>query len=113
MKMPLRLFTILVFGLTFLPLPSPAAEETLLMTTIKNQRFVPDEIHAKEGQSFVLRVINEDTVPVEFESSDLNKEKMVQPGKSIDLPFKGLKAGTYEFFSDFGPKELKGKIVVN
>ena len=81
-------------------------------TTIKNQRFVPAELHFKAETPVVLQVTNEDNVPVEFESSDLNKEKMVFPGKSIEFSFKGLKPGVYEFFSDFGPRELRGRIVV-
>ena len=69
----------------------------------QNQRFVPAELHFKAETPVILQVTNEDNVPVEFESSDLNKEKMVLPGKSIELLFRGLKPGVYEFFSDFGP----------
>jgi heme/copper-type cytochrome/quinol oxidase subunit 2 len=86
--------------------------ETTIKTTIRNQRFVPDEIHLKAEEPVIFQIVNEDRVPVEFESSDLNKEKMVMPGKTLELKFKGLKPGSYEFFSDFGPKTLRGRIIV-
>lgn len=106
-----RLLLVLVF--LIFPLSVSFAEgEKIIQTSIKNQRFVPDEIHIRADQSITLRIINEDLIPVEFESSDLNKEKMIQPGKTIDIPIRGLKAGIYEFFSDFGPKDLRGKIIV-
>lgn len=86
--------------------------ETAIKTTIKNQRFVPDEFHLKGEASVIFQISNEDNIPVEFESTDLNKEKIVLPGKTLELTLKGLKPGIYEFFSDFGPKELRGRIIV-
>jgi hypothetical protein len=86
--------------------------ENILKSTIKNQRFLPDEIHLKADTQAVFQITNEDKIPVEFESTDLNKEKMVLPGKTLEIPLKGLKPGVYEFFSDFGPKELRGRIIV-
>jgi heme/copper-type cytochrome/quinol oxidase subunit 2 len=103
---PLLLFLFFPISASF------AQEENIIKTSIKNQKFIPNEIHIKVDQNITLRVFNEDSIPVEFESSDLNKEKMIQPGKTIDIPLKSLKAGTYEFFSDFGPKDLRGKIIV-
>ena len=85
---------------------------SIVKTSIRKQRFVPDEIHIKAGEPVTLQILNEDPAPVEFESTDLNKEKMVLPGKLLEIQLKGLKPGTYEFFSDFGPKELRGRIIV-
>ncbi len=86
--------------------------ETTIKSTIKNQRFVPDEFHLKADTPVVFQITNEDKIPIEFESTDLNKEKMVLPGKTLELTLKGLKPGIYEFFSDFGPRELRGRIIV-
>ena len=80
--------------------------------TIKNQKFVPDLLRLKANVPFDLEVKNEDGIPVEFESLDLNKEKMISPGKSVLFKFKALPSGDYEFFSDFGPKDLRGKIIL-
>ena len=91
---------------------SAGLAETTIKTTIKNQRFVPDEFHLKAETPAVFQVTNEDNIPIEFENTDLNKEKMVLPGKTLELNLKGLKPGIYEFFSDFGPKELRGRIIV-
>jgi hypothetical protein len=109
--MKFRLLFVFVF--LIFPLSVSFAEgENIIQTSIKNKKFVPDEIHIIANQSVTLRIINEDAIPVEFESMDLNKEKLVPPGKTIDIPLKGLKPGIYEFFSDFGPKDLRGKIIV-
>ena len=84
----------------------------IVKTTIRNQKFIPDEIHIKAEKLIIFQVVNDDSIPVEFESSDLNKEKIVPPGQTIDIQLKGLKPGVYEFFSDFGPKDLRGKIII-
>jgi plastocyanin len=109
MKTKLLLFLIVMvvpFSLSF------AGDEITVMTTIKKQKFVLDELHVKAGHPVRLKVINEDSIPVEFESSDLNIEVIVYPRKSHDFLLKGLKPGVYEFFNDFRPKEMHGKIVV-
>lgn len=104
---------LLIAGLVLFPVSVSSADgEIMVKTTIKGQRFIPDEIHLKANTPFNLQVTNEDSKPVEFESTDLNKEKIVPPGKTIEMRFKGLTPGLYEFFSDFGPKELKGKFIV-
>ncbi|MBI1821463.1 MAG: cupredoxin domain-containing protein [Nitrospirae bacterium] len=103
---------VLAFLAFFLFWTSISHGENIIRSTIKGQKFNPDEIHIKSDTPVVFQVTNEDSVPVEFESLDLNKEKIVWPGKTIDIPLKGLKPGVYEFFSDFGPKDLKGKIIV-
>ena len=109
----LKLRLLLVLAFLIHPLSVSSAEgENVLKISIKSKKFVPDEIHIRANQAVTFRIINEDATPVEFESSDLNKEKLVPPGKTIDIPLKGLKPGTYEFFSDFGPKDLRGKIIV-
>lgn len=104
----------LIATLVVLPASVSSADgEPVLKTTIRGQKFIPDEIHIKGNTPFILQVANEDSIPVEFESTDLNKEKIVPPGKTIEMKFKGLTPGSYEFFSDFGPKDLKGKIIVD
>ncbi|HXN07240.1 MAG TPA: cupredoxin domain-containing protein [Nitrospiria bacterium] len=104
---------LLITALVVFPASVSSADgEPVLKTTIRGQRFIPAEIHIKGNTPFVLQVSNEDSIPVEFESADLNKEKIVPPGKTIEMKFKGLPPGSYEFFSDFGPKDLKGKIIV-
>lgn len=103
---------ILLLAIVFPLSLSFAAEEDLIKTSIKNQKFIPDELHVRSDRPFILQVTNEDSIPVEVESSDLNKEKLVPPGKTIQIKMQSLQRGIYEFFSDFGPKDLRGKIIV-
>jgi heme/copper-type cytochrome/quinol oxidase subunit 2 len=109
--MKVRFLLSLFFLVSFVPASLADGEQTV-QTAIKHQKFVPDEIHVKADQPVKLQVTNEDSIPVEFESSDLNKEKMIPPGKTIDIHLRGLPPGVYEFFSDFGPKDLRGKMIV-
>ena len=57
-------------------------------------------------------MINEDATPEEFESHDLNREKVIA-GKSKGIVVIGpLKPGTYSFVGEFHEDTAKGRIVV-
>ena len=79
---------------------------------IKNHKFYPDIIKVKENVKFKLIIENLDSTVEEFESDDLKKEKLIQAGKSITIPIKGLSSGEYKFYGDFHQKTAQGKIVV-
>ena len=84
------------------------AEFTL---TIKDHRFEPAELTVPAGQKIKLKVVNADPTPEEFESHELNREKVI-PGKATATIFVGpLKAGEYPFFGEFNPKTAQGKLV--
>ena len=72
--------------------------------TIKNHQFSAEGDHhpgqPTENQAAVT-VKNTDNVAAEFESSDLDREKVVKPGSEITVFLGPLDAGTYGFFNDF------------
>jgi uncharacterized protein YkuJ len=103
----LSVFIVLSFSNSY------AESEYSVTITIKKQNLVPDIVHVPGGMSIRLKVINEGSVPVEFESSDLKIEEIVYPRRSHSFSLKGLKAGDYYFFDDFRPKEMHGKIIVD
>ena len=78
--------------------------------TVKNAHFVPETFEVPAGKKFQLVVKNEGPGAEEFESTDLNREKVVAPGKSITLFLGPLAAGAYEFFGDFHRDTAKGKM---
>lgn len=78
---------------------------------IRDHLFFPAEVQVPAGQKIRLMVINEDATPEEFESYELNREKVI-PGKAKAVIFIGpLKPGEYPFFGEFYPKTAQGKVV--
>ena len=77
----------------------------------KDGRFSPEKIEIPSGQKVNLIVNNDGPGPEEFESSDLNREKLVMPGKSASIVIGPLKAGVYDFYGEFHPQTARGQIV--
>ncbi|RMD85209.1 MAG: cupredoxin domain-containing protein [Candidatus Dadabacteria bacterium] len=68
---------------------------------IVNHRFVPSKITVPAGKKIKLIIKNLDPTPEEFESFDLNREKIVAGRGEITLFIGPLKKGEYGFFGDF------------
>ncbi|BAV32458.1 hypothetical protein SCL_0134 [Sulfuricaulis limicola] len=79
--------------------------------TAKDGRFLPEQIDIPAGQKVRLVVKNEGPGPEEFESSALNREKVILPGKSAEIFIGPLKPGTYDFYGEFHPQTARGRIV--
>lgn len=80
--------------------------------TIKDAKFNPNAITIPANQKIKLVVKNEGPTAEEFESTDLNREKVVAPGKTVTILIGPLKAGTYGFFGDFHRDTANGQIIV-
>ena len=87
------------------------AEEPSFTLTIKDHRFEPSEITVPTEHKVKLVIKNLDTTPEEFESHDLNREKIVPGGGEITLYIGPLKAGTYKFFGEFHEDTAQGRII--
>jgi hypothetical protein len=99
-------FALLILAL---PLQAQAAEEFIL--TIQNHRFEPETLKIPTGQKVKIMVVNKDATPEEFESYELNREKIIK-GNSSGVVFVGpLDPGTYPFFGEFNMGTAKGQIV--
>lgn len=78
---------------------------------IQDHRFQPAELVVPAGKKIKLSVENRDATPEEFESHDLNREKIIA-GKSTATIFVGpLTSGRYRFFGEFNEKTAQGVIV--
>jgi plastocyanin len=78
--------------------------------TIKNQAFQPAEIHVPAGTKVELHIVNGDSLPAEFESTDLSRQIVVPAHKDVDVFIGPLDAGRYRFFNDFH-QESQGWVV--
>jgi high-affinity iron transporter len=76
-----------------------------------NHRFEPERIEVPANVKFQLQVKNTDDTADEFESTDLNREKLVKPGQTITVFLGPLPAGEYKFFGDFHQDTAQGVMV--
>lgn len=89
---------------------SAAAREVTL--TCKDGVFTPNTIEMTAGEKIDLMVQNEGKTAEEFESIELNREKVIPPGRTIKIKIGPLAPGTYGFYGEFHSDTAKGKIVV-
>ena len=89
----------------------PAQADDLPVLVFKQHRFVPDRIEVPAGVKFQLKVQNTDDTADEFESVELNREKLVAPGKTITVFLGPLDPGEYKFFGDFHQDTAQGVLV--
>jgi plastocyanin len=90
---------------------SAAAAEPEALLAIKNHRFEPAELKVPAGQRIKLVVHNQDATPEEFESHELNREKVVPGGAKATIFIGPLKPGRYPFFGEYNEATAKGAIV--
>jgi plastocyanin len=88
-----------------------AEEAVSLSLTIKDHKFEPAELHAPPGRGIDIHVRNLNTIPSEFESSDLHVEKIVPVGKEAVVHVRPQQPGRYGFFDDFH-RETQGVLIV-
>ena len=94
-----------------LAMSAAVADDAAFRLTIRNHRFEPAELVVPAGQKIKLEIDNQDATPEEFESHELNREKVV-PAKATVAIFVGpLKPGRYPFFGDFNKGTAKGVLI--
>jgi plastocyanin len=79
---------------------------------IRDHKFEPAELTVPAGQKIRLTVENQDATPEEFESNELNREKIVTGKGTITIMLGPLDAGRYPFFGDFHQETAQGLLVV-
>jgi plastocyanin len=104
-----RLLT-LAAGLLVAGVSSAADFEAKL--AIHEHKFDPPELTVPAGTKIKLTVQNQDATPEEFESNELNREKIVVGKGTITVFLGPLEAGRYPFFGDFHQETAQGVLVV-
>jgi hypothetical protein len=90
--------------------PVRADDDAPPMIQFHDGRFVPDELVVKAKTPFRLRVVNATKGPIEFESFELNRERVVLPGAEIVVFLPALDPGSYKYFDDFHHDAGEGTI---
>jgi plastocyanin len=79
--------------------------------TIKDHKFDPAELQVPAGKEFTLKVVNSDVTAEEFESDDVDVEKVIAGGQSATITLGPLDAGRYEFYGEYHEDTAKGALV--
>lgn len=103
--------TVLLFSLLTLSTLARATEPKEYTLTLRDHRFVPAELAIPANTKVKLIVVNEDSTPEEFESHELNREKIVTGRGRITVYVGPLKPGKYPFFGEFHMDTAKGLLI--
>ncbi len=79
---------------------------------IRNHLFYPDTLTIPTNTKVKLIVYNRDSTPEEFESYELNREKVIIGGRKAIIFVGPLAPGKYPFFGEFNPQTALGTIIV-
>ena len=102
--------TFMLFFIAQLSCQSVVAAVPEIQIEIRDHLFFPSTVEIPANQKIRLFIINNDPTPEEFESYELNREKVI-PGNSKTVIFIGpLAPGEYPFFGEFFPKTAQGKV---
>ena len=88
-----------------------AADRPVFELEIRDHLFFPSELSVPANVKVKLVVHNRDATPEEFESYELNREKVIMGGQRAIIFIGPLKPGEYPFFGEFNPKTAQGKII--
>ena len=79
--------------------------------TIKNHEFQPAKLVIPANTKVKLIIRNQDPTPEEFESYELNREKIIVGNSKATMFVGPIKPGEYPFFGEFNPKTAQGVLV--
>ncbi len=80
--------------------------------TLKNHTFTPNTLTIPANKKVKLIINNLDDVAEEFDSFDLNREKVIFPHSKGTIFIGPLPKGKYEYFGEFHPDTARGVIMV-
>lgn len=96
--------------LSFLVMPVFAGPPVIEIE-IRDHLFFPDEVKIPANTKVKLLVKNMDPTAEEFESYELNREKVIAGNSQAFIFIGPLPAGVYPFFGEFFPKTAQGKVI--
>jgi len=106
------LLTLCLFALGPLAWGSARADTPVFDIIIKDHQFHPARLEVPAGVKVKLIVDNQDPTPEEFESYELNREKVIMGNGKATVFVGPLEAGEYPFFGEFNQATAQGVLVV-
>jgi plastocyanin len=101
---------VLICGIA-LGVGSARAQEAEAKLAIRDHKFEPAELSVPAGKKVKLVIDNQDPTAEEFESYELNREKVVPPKEKVTVFVGPLKPGRYPFFGDFHKGTAQGILI--
>jgi hypothetical protein len=99
---------VLIVGALLLGVQLAHADDYVL--TLKDHLFTPPNLVIPANQKIKLTVKNDSDATAEFESSDLEREKVITAHNQITIFIGPVSAGSYTYFDDFH-RETTGIII--
>lgn len=87
------------------------AEVPVVELTIRDHLFFPAELPVPANTKIRLIVINADPTPEEFESYELNREKIILGNSRATVFIGPLAPGEYPFYGEFNMSTAQGKVI--
>ena len=109
--MNLQVAARLFFVASFFIATEAMAQDAEVKIVIHDHKFEPAEVTVPAGKKVKLVIENQDATAEEFESYELNREKVVPPKGRITVFVGPLKPGRYPFFGEFHKDSAKGVLV--
>ena len=109
MRIAMTAFAAGILGVAMSPSMS-RADQPSTQLKFQNGQFEPAAINVNAGAPVQLTVVNQSESAIEFESFELNRERVVPPGGSIVVRLPKLDPGQYHFFDDFHHEVTQGTI---
>lgn len=78
---------------------------------LRDGLIIPDRVEVPANTRFKLELRNTGITPVEFESLELRKEKVLGPGVVSFIVIRNLAPGEYRFFDEFHPETGQAVLV--
>ena len=90
---------------------SAYGQDAEVRLVIRGHKFEPAEVMVPAGKKVKLVIENQDDTAEEFESYELNREKVVAPKSQIIVYVGPLQPGRYPFFGDFHKDTAQGVLI--
>ncbi len=110
-KIILAAFALFAVGFTAISFDAAAADKPVFTIVIKDHKFEPEVLRVPAGIKIKLIIDNQDPTPEEFESFELNREKIIGGGRKATIFIGPLKPGEYPFFGEFNMDTALGTII--
>jgi hypothetical protein len=108
-RLSLQALILLVFSFGF---ASAQAGKPVVEIEIRDHLFWPSEVIVPANTKIKLLVYNRDPTSEEFESYELNREKVIMGNRKGVIFIGPLLPGVYPFFGEFHPETAQGKVIV-
>ena len=108
-RLPLQTLMLLVCSFGVAP---ALAGKPVVEIEIRDHLFWPSEVVVPANTKVKLLVYNRDPTSEEFESYELNREKVIMGNQKAVIFIGPLLPGMYPFFGEFHPETAQGKVIV-